>query len=637
VAIDQRFERALVKLEHIADFANPATEARDEISAVIADLEVAREELDSERRRYSEMFHFAPAGYFFTDKDDVIRDVNLAASRLLRVEQSRLRGKPLLTFVPSNDRREFRIQLALLHDGQELHNRKIRLLPRESDPMVLVVDVTPARDEHGTIEGFRWLLREPPAASSHARASHALDLLEAVPAGFFAADRDWRLRYVNRAAAIMMGRSPEELVGMNLWEAFPAAAVSTVADIGHKVMADRVAVDFEEFFQPAKMWIEGTAFPSENGVSVFFRDVTERKRSERDVAQLAAIVRTTSAAVLALDVNGVVTSWNDGAARMLGYTKDQMIGRSIRALVPTDRLDELDFLDRAPIEDARLETKVVRKDGNLLDVSVTRSPIRNPEGDLIGYSVIYRDSSDRVRIERRLRKNLQDEHAVVDKLREVDQMKDILLVAVSHDLRTPLSAIVGIAMTLRRLKVLPVESATDLVERLIANAEKLERLLTDLLDLERISRAILEPNRVNVDVGGIAHHVVQEMHEEGKPVRIETGSARAQVDPVLVERILENLIGNALKYAGSESAVEVSVVNEDNGVSIVVDDRGPGVPADMKEAIWEPFKRGGQPAPGSGIGLTVVRRFAELHGGRAWVEDRPGGGASFHVYLPNDD
>jgi PAS domain S-box-containing protein len=653
VAATDRLERALTQIEDLVR-TKKSEKGNGElalITAAVQELEVAGEELatrhaelqetsahlETERRRYREMFHFAPAGYLQTDSRDLICDVNLAASRMLRIEQQRLIGKPLVGFIPVADRKAFRIQLALLHDGQELHNRQIWLVPRDSDPFEVLVDVTPARDEQSKISGFRWLIRDPSKAgtpSADERARRALDLIEAAPLGCFLVDREWTLRFVNRAASAVMKREPEALIGKNLWEAFPDAARTQFADIGHAVMTQRESLEFEEFYEESHAWIEGVAFPSPEGVCVFFRDITKRKRSEHAEAQLAAIVSSTSEAVLSLSPDGVIMSWNPGAERMFGYNASEIAGRRLDGLVPEDRRAELDFLREKAGTDIAFDTRVVHKDGKLIDVSVTRSPLLDENGVLMGYSMIYHDASDHIQIERRMKRRLSHERKTADRLREVDRMKDLFLVSVSHDMRGPLAALIGMALTLRRIQ--PFETGSEegqLLERMIANAGKLDHMLTDVLDLDRITHALQEPTRLRTDIGDIARRMASEVASSGRSVRVDADLAFAEVDPVLIERILENMIGNAIKYSGTGD-IDVVVRAEPDGVLIAVEDRGPGVPDALKEEIFEPFKRGHLTPAGTGIGLTVVKRFVEIHGGRAWVEDRPDGGASFRVFLP---
>jgi len=224
VEAEDRLEGAVSKLEDlIRTRSSKSDEGLSHLQSVLEDLEQAGAELEAhneqleetktrvehERRRYQEMFHFAPACYMQTDLHDHITDVNLAASRILRVEQQRLIGRPLVTFIPTAERKAFRVQLALVHDGQELHSLRARIQPRDMDPIPVLIDVVPARDEPGQIVGYRWLIREPASERSLLpgdRARRAHDLLEAAPMACFLLDREWRLRFVNPAAARVMGR-----------------------------------------------------------------------------------------------------------------------------------------------------------------------------------------------------------------------------------------------------------------------------------------------------------------------------------------------------------------------------------------------------------------------------------------------
>jgi len=244
--------------------------------------------------------------------------------------------------------------------------------------------------------------------------------------------------------------------------------------------------------------------------------------------------------------------------------------------------------------------------------------------------------------EERLRAALEREHATTENLRELDRLKGTFLQAVSHDLRTPLASILGIGLTVQRgLEVLPAVDVADLLGRLVANARKLDRIVADLLDLDRLSDGTLQPRRRPVEVAALVRRVADGLDIlHGREVEIDAEPVTVPLDTAKVERIVENLLTNAAKHTPAETQVWVRVRPApagDDGVLIVVEDAGPGVPAGLREAIFRPFTQGpsaSEHAPGSGVGLSLVARFAELHGGRAWVQDRPGGGASFHVRLP---
>jgi PAS domain S-box-containing protein len=235
---------------------------------------------------------------------------------------------------------------------------------------------------------------------------------------------------------------------------------------------------------------------------------------------------------------------------------------------------------------------------------------------------------------------LERERAAAEHLRAVDEMKTTFLQAVSHDLRTPLTTILGIAVTLEhRAAGLPARDLADLLHRLSSNARKLDRLLGDLLDLDRLARGTLTPRRQLIDLGALVQRVVEDAGvKDEHPVVVDAPPLRLAADAPKLERIIENLLVNAAKHTPAGATIWVRLHAQDDGVLLLVEDEGPGVPVQLREQIFQPFHQGGNiadHAPGSGIGLALVTQFASLHGGRAWVQDRPGGGASFRVFLPD--
>jgi signal transduction histidine kinase len=240
--------------------------------------------------------------------------------------------------------------------------------------------------------------------------------------------------------------------------------------------------------------------------------------------------------------------------------------------------------------------------------------------------------------EQALREALGREQEATDRLRTLDEMKNSFLAAVSHELRTPLSSVVGFASTLAQPGTdIGDEERAVMIDRVLHNARKLERLLSDLLDLDRLSRGIIEPVRRPIDLADLAGQVAEEADMAGRPLHVEAASVVAEVDAAQVERILENLLANAVKHTSPGTAVWLRVEPQDGGALITVEDAGLGIPLDERERVFHPFDRGSltpSHLPGTGIGLSLVARFAELHGGRAWIEEREGGGSSFRVFLP---
>ena len=236
------------------------------------------------------------------------------------------------------------------------------------------------------------------------------------------------------------------------------------------------------------------------------------------------------------------------------------------------------------------------------------------------------------------RKRAEREHEVSSGLREMNEVKDTLLHAVSHDLKGPLAGIIGAMSTLRRGNELQltgdeVESLYQMIEQ---SGRKMNRLIDDMLDLERLDRGQVQPEREPTDVGEMVRRVAREAPGmDTHPVRIDGEQLLANIDPAKVERIVENLLVNAARHTPGGTPVHVSVASSDDGIMLVIEDEGPGVPEELKSTLFDPFRQGPTAAGrGVGIGLSLVRSFAELHGGSAEIEDREGGGARFVVLLP---
>lgn len=241
-----------------------------------------------------------------------------------------------------------------------------------------------------------------------------------------------------------------------------------------------------------------------------------------------------------------------------------------------------------------------------------------------------------------LREAVEREHRDAEKLRELDQMKNTLLHAVSHDLRGPITSVLGSARTLARADELglELEDRRQLLEGLSSGALKMHRLVTDLLDLDRLERGIIHPRRRSVDLQTLIAEVVAGSGiADERTLHIDAESRPMAVDTTQVERIVDNLLGNAAKHTDPGAEIWISAHPFEEGALIKIEDSGAGIPAELRETVFQPFRQGsdGENTPGVGIGLSLVARFAQLHGGRAWVDERPGGGASFAVYLADGE
>jgi PAS domain S-box-containing protein len=386
----------------------------------------------------------------------------------------------------------------------------------------------------------------------------------------------------------------------------------------------------------------------------FLLDVTERKEAEGRLVEAEEKFRTIveqNQAIFytqAIDPETGRSRTNyiaPGNTDLIGYTVEEVLEDPDlwwRIIHPDDqpRVLEADVQSNARGigEQFSQEYRMVRKDGGVVWVQDEARLVQIGDGPAYWQGFLL-EITERKEAEERLADALEREREATQRLRSLDEMKNTFLQAVSHDLRTPLAAILGLAITLERTDVqLGEADARDLARRIADNARKLDRLVTNLLDLDRLARGIVEPKLHTTDVGALVRRALVESDLlAASAVETDIDEVIVPIDGAKVERIIENLLANTARHTPKGTRVWVGVHRVPEGALVVVEDDGPGVAPELREQIFEPFLQGPdapQHSPGVGVGLALVRRFAELHGGRAWVEERPGGGASFRVLLP---
>ena len=376
----------------------------------------------------------------------------------------------------------------------------------------------------------------------------------------------------------------------------------------------------------------------------FMLDITARKEAEfrraEAEARYRALVEQTPAIAYIDAVEGPVSTLyiSPQTTEILGYTPEEWYEdpQLWSKIVHPDDATRDDYVDESgrPVSS---EYRLIAKDGRAVWVHDQASLISDEDGKPKFWQGLLVDITSQKEAER-LAGALEVERKTARRLRDVDEMKNTFLQAVSHDLRTPLAAILGLAITLSREDLdVDIDEARELAGRIAQNARKLDRIVNDLLDIDRLSRGIVEPTLRMADVGDLVRALVTESELAGeRRLTVTTEPVTIPVDAAKVERIVENLLANTGRHTPRNAQVWVRVQRRDDGALITVEDDGPGVPERLRNAIFEPFAQGdpSSHSPGVGVGLTLVARFAELHGGRAWVEPRDAGGASFRVFLP---
>ncbi|MBD0330304.1 MAG: PAS domain S-box protein [Thermoleophilia bacterium] len=466
-------------------------------------------------------------------------------------------------------------------------------------------------------------------------------ILDSAHEAFISIDEEGRIRAWNREAERTFGWAREAVQGRLLSETIipPRYRARHQEGLRHfletgegPLLGKRVEISAlhrngHEF--PVELTISALHHEGRWSFHAFLHDISDRYRAHELQARLATLVEHSVDAIIARAADGRVTSWNPGAERLFGYSAEEMIGRTMNALVPPDRDGEADaLLARASAGEPvhGFETERLRKDGSLIDVSITISPIRDDAGRVSELSMIARDIGERKRAERAL-------SAAYDEVRRASELKSQFVAITSHELRTPLTSIGGFAQTLlARWEQVRDEDKRRLLESIDAQAARLRRLVDDLLLVSRIEAGRLHGNPRPVDLADTARAVAAELAlDDAVTVEADEG-VLASADPDHAHHVLVNYLENARRYGHPPYTVVVR--GEEASVVVSVCDSGDGVDPQFVASLFDSFTQASPDRAGSGLGLAIVRGLAEAAGGEAWYEPHEPRGARFLVRLP---
>ncbi|MHB1134136.1 MAG: sensor histidine kinase [Chloroflexota bacterium] len=584
--------------------------------------------------------------------------------------------------------------------------------------------------------------------------AQAVAILESIADAFFALDRDWHFTYVNRQAERLLQHARAELLGRGIWDVFPAAVGTTFYQEYSRALAQSTSVSFEGFYEPFATWFEVHAYPSESGLSVYFQDINERKRTQLELEKYRLLTAQARDIILFVRYeDGRIVEANEAAAAAYGYTREELLGLSIRDVRAVESLGQtLAQMAAAERQGLLFETVHRRRDGTTFPVEVS-SRGATAGGERVLLSIV-RDISERRKLEREREELLAELEAIIAALpqalvvyskdgdgrivqvnraaqalfgftteeleqslrerwgayqaalpdgrplpldeappwralqgkethgdiltlqargRQVwlslsaapfrdargrilgavatysditalhqleEQRKDVLRL-VSHDLRQPLTVVRGQAQMLLGAKEKEGAPPRELhgLRAILANTDRLGRMIAELVEASRLEAGEVQLRCERVHLPEWLPAVAQRaaLPEEAPRLDVQTGDLPLiQADPERLERALQNLIGNALKYSPAGTPVCVRAEIQGREAVLSVADIGAGIPSADLPRIFERYYRAEEARQheGLGLGLYITRLIAEAHGGRLWVESQPNQGSTFYLAVP---
>ena len=510
----------------------------------------------------------------------------------------------------------------------------------------------PDRDSSGAVRGVMGAFQDvsdlrmaTQEAQDAARRLGAT--LENMTDAVFMVDKDWRFTYLNGNAVSLLRREAGELIGRGLWEEFPAAAESAVYDVYTASMEDRRTRHVDQFhFAPLDTWFQIDVYPADQGLAVYFRDITSTRAARVALEQREAVLQRQADlldqaqdAIIVRDPGGRITYWNRSAERIYGWFSEEALGSDVRSLLYEDRL-AFDVAHEAVLRTGRWvgELKQRTRRGDLVEVAARWTLVRSKGGAPEAVLAINTDITERKRVEQQLLR--------------AQRMESIGTLAggVAHDLNNVLAPIL-LAGELLQSDSTTIHRPT-LVDTIVSSARRGADLVSQVLSFARG----VEGERRPVDVAGLVTDIgaiVRDTVPKSIRLTVDVPESLTLIvgDSTQIQQVLLNLVVNArdampsggqLRLSAAEVLIDDQYAATTPGskpgsyLLVEVEDDGEGMPADVRDRAFEPFFTTKPHGVGTGLGLSTAVAIIESHGGFLHVYSEPDRGSRFRVYLPCD-
>jgi PAS domain S-box-containing protein len=596
-----------------------------------------------------------------------INEANEAAATLFGVTMKDLIGHPFGEYFSESS-----AQLLALRDIRRDGATFFETVIQRSTDEILYVDVHANLlmfDGEPMIKVFlRDVTDRKTASYDLLRANeHLTHILESTNDAYLAVNDDYVISYCNQQAEQLFQVSRKAILNNVLWEQFPGLS-TTFSQQFKTAIEDNVKVAFEAYYAPSDSWVETQAYPHPGGLSIFFRDITERRRAENLLRgrelHFRAMLDNMMDGVMTIDSDSIVKTFNPAAEHITGYLASEVVGNCVSQFAcdvnkGTCELGLWHFLGQEHESGVgkRYEIQVTRKDGSRFPAEVSVGEMQT--GDEWNYIVTLRDISEKKKSEtelhahrHHLEKLVRDRTIDLQILREqaeqANRAKSAFLANMSHELRTPLNAIIGYSEMLHEdAEMLGAGELSRDLSKIFTSGHHLLRLINNVLDLSKVEAGKMEMRVERFDIATLVDDVsstvgmLMSNNNNQLVVHCEEGLGDMSADSLWVRQSILNLLSNAAKFTHN-GTIELNVRRTESGddatLFFTVADTGVGISSEQISVLFQPFQQahGGVSLEygGTGLGLTISRTLCRTMGGDIQVSSEEGVGSTFVISLP---
>jgi PAS domain S-box len=589
--------------------------------------------------------------------DGTVTSWNRAAEKMFGYQASEIVGAKAQTlmpvFIPAEVIDAEKANFTRVLSGEAVPPHESVRLHKNGTRVPVEISASPIRDSEGRVIGITRTVRDLRERRTHEHERALLNLaISTSDDTFTCIGLDGTVLTWNRGAERMLGYLASEVVGKNaLWiigKIVPPDMIAAELENSKRAAAgERIdpyrTIRIRKDGLPVPVMSKVAAVRAEDGkilaISRTLQDLTERVVFEQQRELLSSIVESSNDAVFSKTLDGIVTSWNAAAEQMFGFSAEEIIGYPVALLIPPDRMDE-ETGTLQTIRDGGMlrhfETKRRRKDGTILDVSISISPLRDANRAIVGASATVRDITEKKDFEQRLQA-MREDMIHVARVHEMSQVS----AGIAHELNQPLAAMLNYSNAAKRLVAAGDPSALaklpDVTAKIGDQAERAAQIIRRMRDFVEKR----DPHRTEADINAIADDAMTLALIDSKSAELaihfehNISLPKVLVDQVQIQQVLVNLLRNAAEAMSTTEqrklTLTISTMAEEF-VEVSVSDTGTGIPAHIAAHLFAPFVT--TKPDGMGIGLAISKSIIEAHGGTMKAEPNPEGGTIFRFTLP---